>query len=188
MAFPFTSPEPRLATRLGCTVHVSPLRIRLAKLAERHPSAGASCLEDWLLDVANARGARVVVRPGSTSTALAAPPRDELTDEELVVAICHLAGADRPQMLRLAAQLISRGSLDLTPLIRLAVRERTGAVLAAMAAGALKVAPTHPAWLAIHRAFAAAPPPHDVVIHWSRLAEPVMANGRCNAASWKLVA
>jgi hypothetical protein len=31
-------------------------------------------------------------------------------------------------------------------------------------------------------------PLRDAVLPWSRLAEPVMANGRCNAESWRLVA
>jgi len=57
-----------------------------------------------------------------------------------------------------------------------------------MAREALKVAPSHAGWRLLAEAFATAPKPRDVVIHWTRLAEPVMAGGRCNAESWRLVA
>ena len=91
-------------------------------------------------------------------------------------------------MLRLAAQLISRQILGMTTLRRTAVRERVGAVLSAMAKEALRVDPNHHDWRILAEAFDAEPQLRDVVMHWSRLSEPVMANGRCNAASWRLVA
>ncbi len=48
------NPEERvLAQRLGTTVHVSPLRMKLARLREAYPSPSTECLEDWLVDVAN---------------------------------------------------------------------------------------------------------------------------------------
>ena len=180
--------QPMLAMRLGVTVHVSPLRIRLAAWARRYPSPDAACLEDWLLDVANRRGARIVVREHADSFEFAPPPPAELLNEDLVAAICQLQGADRPQLLRLAAQLISRQILDMTALRRVAVRERVGAVLRAMAQEALRVDPNHHDWKFLAEAFGAEPQLRDVVMHWSRLSEPVMANGRCNAASWRLVA
>ena len=105
-----------------------------------------------------------------------------------MVAICQLQGEDRPQLLRLAAQLISRGKLDFTALARSARRERVESVLHAMAQEALKVSPVHPGWSFLATTFAAATRPRDVVIHWTRLAEPVMARGRVNAAEWRLVA
>jgi hypothetical protein len=180
--------QPRLGVRLGLTMHVSALRIRLERVACRFPSSGASCLEDWLLDVANARGARIVVREPATDAAFTPPSPEDICNEELVVAICQLQGADRPQLLRLAAQLISREAVDMLTLKRLAVRERVGSVLCAMAREALKVDSSHPGWRMLAKAFATAPRPRDVVIHWTRLAEPVMAGGRCNAESWRLVA
>ena len=179
--------QPPLGVRLGLAIHVSPLRIRLKKVAERFLLSGAGCLEDWLLDVANARGARIVVREPAAGAVFDPPSPEEISNEELVVAICQLQGADRPQLLRLAAQLISRGAVDLLELKRLAVRERVGSVLCAMAREALKVDPNHPGWKLLGEVFAAAPKPRDVVLHWTRLAEPVMAGGRCNAESWRLV-
>lgn len=180
--------QPTLASRLGLSAHTSPLRMRLISLAKRYPSTDTKCLEDWLLDVANRRGARIVVRDHSADHVFTPPPEEELSNEELVVAICQLQGADRPQLLRLAAQLISRKALDITQLKRIATRERVGSVLKTMARSALTVEPEHPHWKMLAVAFSEAPEPHDVVIHWSRLAEPVMKNGRCNASAWRLVA
>jgi hypothetical protein len=181
--------EPMLADRLGMSVHVSPLRIRLLKLAKKYPVADAKCLEDWLLDVANARGARIVTREHEASLNSFVPPaRMEFSDEELIVAICQLQGADRPQLLRLAGQMISRGNFDVVCLIRTAVRERAEPVLKAMAQQALKVAPDHPAWVRLAEAFPRVRTVRDAVLHWTRLAEAVPVNGRCNAASWRLVA
>lgn len=181
--------EPMLADRLGMTVHVSPLRIRLLKLAREYPSPDAKCLEDWLLDVANVRGARIVTREHATSLNSFVPPaRMEFTDEELIVAICQLQGADRPQLLRLAGQMISRGHISVACLIRTAVRERAEPVLKAMAQQALKVAPDHPIWVKLEETFSRVRGVRDAVVHWTRLAEAVPVNGRCNAASWRLVA
>lgn len=180
-------PRQTLGARLGLTVPVSALRIRLEGLSKRYPSETASCLEDWLLDVANRRGARIVVREPPAPASFVPPPEEALTQEELVAAICHLQGQDRPQLLRLAAQFISRGGLDLAALSRVATRERAGSVLNAMAREALKVSPGHPGWSFLARTFATASTPHDVVIHWTRLAQPVMAQGRVNAAEWRLV-
>jgi hypothetical protein len=155
---------------------------------KQYPSATAACLEDWLLDVANRRGARIVIREPPAPDNFAPPPPESLSQEELVVAICQLQGRDRPQLLRLAAQFISRGKMDLVALTRAARRERAGSVLHAMAVEALKVAPAHTAWSYLAITFASASRPHDVVIHWTRLAEPVMARGRVNAGEWRLVA
>lgn len=177
-----------LGSRLGLTVHVSPLRIKLETLMGRYPSSTATCLEDWLLDVANRRGARIVVREPPAPASFVPPAEDILPQEDLVVAICQLQGLDRPQLLRLAAQFISRDKLNLNALIMVAKRERVGSVLNAMAREALKVSPAHPGWAILAKTFAAAPIPRDTVIHWTRLAQPVMAQGRANASEWRLVA
>jgi len=181
-------PQNTLGFRLGLTVHVSALRIRLDSLRKRYPSTTAACLEDWLLDVANRRGARIVVREPPAPESFTPPTSQEFTQEELVVAICQLQGQDRPQLLRLAAQFISRGELDYAALALAAKRERVGSVLNAMAKEALKVSPGHPCWSFLTKTFAAASRPRDVVMHWTRLAEPLMAHGRINAANWRLVA
>jgi hypothetical protein len=176
-----------LGHRLGLTVHVSPLRFKLQRLRERFPPAG-DCIEDWLLQVANARGARVVVPPHDRSACFTAPPLEALSEEELAVAICQLNGLDRPQLLRLAAQMISRGSVAPVRLRLVAERERAGAVLAELARQALKVEPEHAQWQAVAALFKHAHPLREPLLHWTRLAEPMPQNGRCNAAAWRLVA
>jgi len=52
--------ETMLAVRPGKTVHVSPLQFQLEVLSKQFPCEGAACLEDWLVAVANARGAWAV--------------------------------------------------------------------------------------------------------------------------------
>lgn len=177
-----------LAQRVGRTVHVSPLRYKFDSLRREFPCPPTSCIEDWLVVVANARGARVVVPPYDVGSAFVGPPFERLTNEELVVGMCQLNCLDRPQMLRPAAQLISRGAVRLQPLRRIAERERAQPVLAELSRQALKVAPQHPLWLAISDLFRGERPLREPLLHWTRLAEPIMKDGRCNAAGWKLVA
>lgn len=140
-----------------------------------------------MLDLAHARGADVVSRPGMKP--MPHPPGDAvLSNEELVAALLSPACTDRPEILRPAAQLITRGVLDLERLSLLAVRERSDRVLAALARQALHAEPGHPVWEAVYARFRRQRPLGDVLLHWTRLAEPIMKDGRCNAASWKLVA
>lgn len=176
-----------LADRLGKTVHVSPLRFKLRRLAAEFPSTTATCLEQWLIDVANARGARIVRRPDPPGRF--DPPGDaELSNSELIVALCQLQCMDQPQILRLAAQLISRGAFDGSDLRRVAVRERVEPVLQELSRLALHVEPKHPQWLAVGAMFRPTLPLREPLLHWSRLAQAAPPDGRCNAGVWKLVA
>ncbi len=70
---------------------------------------------------------------------------------------------------------------------RLAKMERTEPVLLELSKQALKVDPEHPSWVRIHRAFRHAGPLREPLLHWTRLAEPVMRHGRVNAERWELV-
>jgi len=176
-----------LAKRLGLTSHLSPLRYKIKRLAEKYPAPHSSCVEDWLVDVGNARGARIVVRPCSELKHFIAPPRDTLSDEELIVSICQLQCLDRPQMIRLAAQLISRGEIEVKTLFLTARRERVEPVLKELANQALKVDAHHPVWKKIEDRYKNVKPLRDSLLHWTRLAEPVMRNGRVNASYWQLV-
>ena len=65
--------KPVLARRLGMTCAVSPLQYRLQDLMRRYPSPGAAALEDWLLDVANVRGADFVLRFPPRASGFKAP-------------------------------------------------------------------------------------------------------------------
>jgi hypothetical protein len=163
------------------------LRIRLAGLMRAYSSGGAQCLEDWLLDVANARGARFVIRWPPASADFVAPPLSLLSNEELVVAICQPHNLDRPQMLRVAAQLISMQAVNVEILLAVARRERVELVLAELARQALHVAPEHPVWRALHGALAHVFAPRDPILHWTRLAVPIPDERGCNAKAWKLV-
>jgi len=180
--------EQILAQRLGMTVHVSPLRMKLRRLYLAFPSPSARDIEDWLIDVANERGARVVFRDSRPLHERVDIPEERLSQEELVVAICQLQCLDRPQMLRLAAQFISREVVNVDRLCLIARRERVGPVLAELAKQALRVDAKHRTWRQLAERFATEKPLRDSLLHWTRLAEPVMKNGRCNAEAWKLVA
>jgi len=179
--------EQTLSRRLGLTTHVSPLDYQIRALARRHPSATAATVEDWLVDVANARGARVVQRDLAAGADFLPPTAGELSTEELVAGICLLQRRDRPQMLRLAAQFVTRGAVDLPRLIRLARRERIEVVLGELARQALRVDPGHGAWLALAEAFPARRSLRSPILHWQRLAWPVMSSRGCNAERWHLV-
>jgi hypothetical protein len=176
--------EMTLAKRLGRTCHVSPLRMKLIRLWKLHPGS-AKVLEDWLVDLANSRGARIVTR--NARNRVSSSDLNELTNEELVVGLLLPQNRDRPQMLRLAAQLISRKAVDFHELVWLAVRERIGFVLAELARQACKVEPRHPLWRLIGEKFATEKPPESPLTHYTRLAQPVMKNGRVNAEQWVLV-
>jgi len=179
--------EQTLSRRLGLTAHVSPLDYQVRALAQAYPSATAATIEDWLVDVANARGAKIVQRQPPADPTFLPPPETELSTEELVAAICLLQRRDRPQMLRLAAQFITRAAVDLPRLIRLARRERIELVLGEMARQALRVDGRHPAWLAITNAFPPGRPLRSPIIHWQRLAWPIMATRGGRVERWHLV-
>lgn len=140
------------------------------------------------MDVAHARGARVVCRLNEDAANFIAPSPDVFPNEELVVAICALCRDDQPQRLRLAAQLVSRGAVNVDRLIFLARRERTDAVLGELARQALKVEPGHEGWGRVAAAFPPRRALRSPVAHWQRLAWPVMKTGhRANAQRWELV-
>jgi len=159
--------------------------MKLIRFWKRSPGS-AEVLEDWLVDLANSRGARIVTRDDSAS-GFDAPNLNELTNEELVVGLLLLQNRDRPQMLRLAAQLISRKAIDFGELTSLAIRERIEFILAELARQACKVEPRHPLWRQIGEEFEEEQPPASPLVHYTRLAQPVMKNGRVNAENWVLV-
>lgn len=177
--------EATLAQRLGKTCHVSPLRMKLQRLQQQFPTSACD-LEDWLVDVANARGARIVTR-GVEEISHSAPDLKNLPNEELVIGLLLSQNRDRPQMFRLAGQLISRKAVDFRTLVRVAVHERVEFCLAELARQALRVDPEHSLWHRIHEEFQAERAPASALIHYTRLAQPVMMNNRANAEKWVLV-
>ncbi len=151
----------------------------------RAASGSAKVLEDWLIDAANARGARIVTR---SNDSISLPDELGLSNEELVVGILLPQNLDRPQMLRLAAQLISREAVEFPKLRVLAVQERIERILAELARQALRVAPDHALWRKIGDAFANQKSLRSPILHYTRMAEPVPVGGRVNAERWSLVA
>ena len=143
-------------------------------------------LEDWLVDLANSRGARIVTREPSENF-VNRLDLNQLTNEELVVGLLLPQNRDRPQMLRLAAQLISRKAVAFRELVWLATCERIEFVLAELARQACKVEPRHSLWRRILRKFESERSPVSPLAHYTRLAQPVMRNGRVNAEKWVLV-
>ena len=135
------------------------------------------------------RGVTVVSRSLDKieSPDLSLPGPDEISNAELAVAICQAQSLDRPQWLRAAAQLIARGDMILSELLLLARRERVERILAELARQSLKVDSDHTVWRAIEAAFGDLPRLRDSLVHWTRLAEPVMEPGKPNAARWELV-
>lgn len=161
--------------------------MKLLRLWQRQPGDAAE-LEDWLVDLANTRGARIVTRNPPPRLPFSQPSEADLTTAELVIGLLLPQNLDRPQMLRLAAQCISAGAMGLPELKSIAVQERVGALLAALAAQALRVEPEHALWQGIADAFRGTPTLREPLLHYTRLAEPVPVNGRVNAQSWRLVA
>lgn len=178
--------ESALAARLGTTRHVSSLLLKAQRLRRQYPSPTAAELEDWLLDQANARGATVVTRLVDPVTNMAPIPAGEFSNEELVVAICHPNGDDRPQALRAAAQLVSRGDVDAVGLVRVVRRERAELVLLELARQALRVEPGHAIWGQIRVLLDRGQVCREPILHWTRLAHPRFAKGRPNAVAWTL--
>jgi hypothetical protein len=176
-----------LARRLGVSVHCSPLGFKAKRLARQH-AIPLERLDEWLVDLANHRDARVVVRRVGRKPEWPDLPSAQLSNEELVVLICQPQRADHAQILRLAAQLVSRGSLDLERLFLTARRERADRVLGELARLALRVDPSHATWNTLARMLHGVAPLRDPILHWSRLAEPVPTHGVCDGKSWRLVA
>lgn len=177
-----------LADRMGVSVHQSPLRFKIRRFLAQSHGGEMLAPEDWLAELANRRGASVVFRQQEVPAGKSWPDPDNFSDEELVVALCQVNCVDQPQLLRLPAQLISRGRLDLDILLRLARMERAARTLKGLATQALKVEPNHEAWRRIAEAFSDEKPFIEPLIHWTRLAEPLFAAGRANPIGWKLVA
>jgi hypothetical protein len=67
-----------LGKRLGLTTHISLLDRKVRALFNGYPSNTAAVAEDWLLDVANARGARVVRRDNPPDGSFTSPSKDKL--------------------------------------------------------------------------------------------------------------
>ena len=113
---------------------------------------------------------------------------DIINDEEVVIGLCGIDRLDRSQMLRVAAQLISRGKLDAERLLLLARRERADIILAELARQALRVQPDHVLWRCISAEFIGKQRLREPLLHWTRLAEPLPWRPGRPKGRWRLVA
>jgi hypothetical protein len=151
-----------LAQKLGDTIHYSVLlrkSCRLSRCSEEE-------VGEWLLKCAVERGAAHYERefPADLPT-----DSQELTDEEVGVALC--LGHHRYQLtyIRAAAQLLSSPYIDPAQLIRLAIQERVEPVLCHVAEVAFRYAPQLEPWAHVRRHLVSRlRPPHTVLPHWSR--------------------
>lgn len=176
----------RLADRFGMTYHIAPVLMHVTGLMVKYPS-GALCPTGWLMDVGNARGARIVNRVGDGDEQFIAPDESEFSNDELIAALCQLGLREELQSLRIAAQFISAGRLQRDRLRILIERERLQPVLGALAYQALIVEPCHPEWLWIQDCCAGRAS-YTPLLHWSRLAEPIPNDRHVASGKWRLVA
>ena len=179
-------PLSRLADRFGMSYHVSPVLMYVKGLMAKYPS-GASCPTGWLIDVGNARGARIVNRVGDCDDQFIPPDESEFSNDELIAALCQLGLREELQSLRIAAQFISAGRLERDRLRMLIDRERLQPVLGTLADQALIVEPRHPEWLWIQECCGRRAK-HTPLLHWSRLAEPIPNDRHVASGKWRLVA
>jgi hypothetical protein len=150
-----------LAQKLGDIPHVSGLAIRLARA-----SGAGSCLPEWLLKVAVARGALHYQRAFDPALP---PDNPAISDEEIGVALCL---GQHPYSLEqlVAAQLLSSPHVNVSRLCSLAIHERCEPVLLHIAEVAGKYAPAQQPWAALRLQLKPRYVPRtDGLPHWTRL-------------------
>jgi len=171
--------NPTLAHRLGITAPVTPLLMKVRRLAR-------GAVVPWLIETANHRGFNAVQRSGEINGVCPLP--QELSNEELAVAFLLPALDDEPQSLRLPAQMISRAAVEIPSLLHIAECEGALRLLAALAEEALYISPMHVVWQAIANAASGQNALRERLIHWTRLAEPIMRPRGPHNGEWRLVA
>lgn len=176
-----------LAKRLGCTVHISPLEMKLRRMRLKYSNSSGDTLDEWLVDICNARGYYAIFRPGVKVAEYDYPGESELMDEELAASLLLLSRVDEPRILRLASQIISRAEIYPATFSRLVEIERLQRQVKMLARQALKVSPHHSTWASIYKRFQDASDFSDSLIHWTRLAEPQMEPGKVGAKTWNLI-
>lgn len=147
--------------------------MKVGRLIKAYPIADASCPEDWLLDIANARGCKSITRhPSKITEPVVAPPVSLFSNAELTAALCHPQNKDRPQWFRAAAELITSGQVDPRDLQVIAKKERLIDLFVALAEPALRAFPRDSNWEQIQGfADCRTRPLKDSLVHWSRLAK-----------------
>jgi hypothetical protein len=157
------SSAPTLARKLGDTVHVSGLAIRLAR-----QSGAGERLPEWLLKVAIERGAKHYQRDFDPSLP---PDNPAIPSEEIGVALCLGQMPDEPWLIRAAAQLLSSPRVNAQHLARLAEMERVEPVLLHIAAACERVDAKLEPWATLRRVLHPRRTVRtEVLPHWTRFA------------------
>ena len=157
------SSAPTLAHKLGDTVHVSGLAIRLAR-----QSGAGERLPEWLLKVAIERGAKHYQRDFDPSLP---PDNPAIPSEEIGVALCLGQMPDEPWLIRAAAQLLSSPRVNAQHLARLAEMERVEPVLLHIAAACERVEAKLEPWATLRRVLHPRRTVRtEVLPHWTRFA------------------
>ena len=127
-----------LAKRLGITTHQSLLLHRLRRRGLDTPEKLAALAESRGLDYY--AGIRPAPMP---STTLAAA---DVTTEELAIALLHPCLPWEPQRIRLAAALLAASGVQASTVARLAIMERSAAVVREIALAGQLEEPTNSFW------------------------------------------
>lgn len=129
-------PSVTLAHKLGTTPHISPLLMKARRLGL--PTG------EHLEALAVARGCRYY--GGGSLPTVAAVSREQLSDEELAMALLSIAARYSPQSLRVGAAMASAANIDPQRLAWLARLERSEAVLRYVAECGARYEPENEFW------------------------------------------
>jgi hypothetical protein len=156
-------PVSSLAGKLGDTVHVSGLAMRLAR-----SSGTGNRLPEWLLKIAVERGAKHYQREFDPSLP---PDNPAISDEELGIGLCLGQMPDDPWLIRAAAQLLSSPRVNPQRLALLAKMERVEPVLLHIAAAAKRVDALSEPWASLRQQLHSRRTIRtEMLPHWTRFA------------------
>jgi hypothetical protein len=145
--------EPTLAKKLGMTTHVSPLLHKAARLG-----LDARGLEQ----LAIARGCDYY-QDGSPLS-LVPVSEQQLSDEELAIALLNPALRYHPQTIRLGAAMLGAEGNDPVTIARMARMERSEAVVRYVASAGKKYEPANPFWETLVALLPVTPDPKSSVV------------------------
>lgn len=143
-----------LAHRLGTTAHLSPLLMKARWLGLRVP-------ED-LCTLAVQRGCRHYWQGDEPATPLLT--QEQMSDEELAMALLCIAGQYDPHAIRCGAAMLGAEGNDPVNIARLAVWERSEAVVRYVAECGAKFEPENAFWSTLLTLMPQTPPPKPGVL------------------------
>lgn len=147
-------PTETLAHKLGTTAHHSPLLIKARRL-------GLRTTRD-LCTLAVQRGCRHYWQGSEPAGELAS--RDQLSNEELALALLTIAGPYDPHVIRCGAAMLGAEGNDPALLARLTIWERSAQVVRYVALCGQSFEPWNPFWSDLLGRLPATPPPKEGVM------------------------